>query len=150
MRGRRRAAVPETPAGDLPNRLGALASTRYRPSVIALALLAAAAPGLPAPDLLAAARERLAAERPCPVMEATDITVCGRRRAGRFRVPLVVHAPGDPRHEGVPAERARLLHRTTPIDDLSPFLVGGGMAGVSTTVGGDGSVRAATLRQLAP
>ena len=81
---------------------------------------------------------------------STDVTVCGLRHADRFRVPLVERDPADPRYESVRAERTRLLHRTTPIDDLTPFLVGGGMAGVSTTIGGDGATRVTGLRKLAP
>ena len=106
---------------------------------------------LAAPDadgLVMAARSRLAAEQRCIVdPDTTDITICGLRRADRLRVPFIVHDAGDPRHEGVPAERLRLLHRTTPIQDLSPVLVGGGMVGVSTTVGSDGRV---TTRAPAP
>lgn len=104
-----------------------------------------------APDaaaMLATARERLAAEQRCIVdPDSTDITVCGLRQADRFRVPLVQHDPGDPRHEGVQAERIRLLNRTNPVKELSPFLVGGGMAGVSVGIGFDGSV---TTRKPAP
>ncbi|WP_374944457.1 hypothetical protein [Sphingomonas sp.] len=98
-----------------------------------------------APDdaLLAIARERLAAERRCTVdADSTDITVCGLRQADRFRVPFVVHDPGDPRYETVAAERARLQAPTNPVRELSPFLVGGGMAGVSVGIGSDGSVTA--------
>ncbi len=91
--------------------------------------------------LIASARERLAAERPCVFdPDSTDITVCGLRHADRHRVPFVVHDPGEPRHEGVPAERTRLLARSTPVKDLSPFLVGGGQAGVTVGVGSDGRV----------
>ncbi len=89
--------------------------------------------------LMTTAKARMAAEQPCiQSADATDITVCGRRRADRFRVPLVVHDPGDPAYESVRDERTRLLHRTSPLDDLGPFQVGGGMAGVSVTVGGEG------------
>ena len=91
--------------------------------------------------LITAARERLAAERPCIIdPDSTDITVCGLRQADQFRVPFTGANPGDPRREGVPAERTRLLARSTPLKDLSPFLVGGGMAGVTVGVGFDGQV----------
>lgn len=100
--------------------------------MIPLFLLIAAPPQA---DLVATARERLAAERRCVLdPDSTDITVCGLRRADRFRVPFVVRDPGDPRHEGVHAERVRLLNPTNPVKELSPFLVGGGMAGVSAGV----------------
>lgn len=99
--------------------------------------------------LLDRARQMLSVEQRCPREESTDVTVCGLRRSDRYRVPLVIYAAGDPAHEGVPAERERLLHRTNPIQDLSPFLVGGGMVGVKATVGAGGT-QVATLRPLAP
>lgn len=111
-------------------------------------LLLAASPD--AARMVAAAREQVGGQRCVYDAASTDITVCGLRHADRYRVPFVVHDPGDPRHEGVRAERARLFHRTTPIQELSPFLVGGGMAGVSATVRGDGKASAAGLRKLAP
>jgi hypothetical protein len=114
--------------------------------MLPLLLLAAAAEE--APDLIAAARTRTAAERRC-VRDpgSTDVTVCGLRGADRFRVPFVGPEPGDPRHEGVAAERERLLARSNPVKDLSPFLVGGGMAGVSvsTGLGPGGGLQARTL-----
>lgn len=102
------------------------------------------------PEAMIAKARALVAEPPCvPDPNSTDVTVCGRRNADRFRVPLVVPPePGDPAHEGVPAERERLLHRTNPVQELSPFLVGGGMAGVSATANlGSGEI---TERPLAP
>ena len=101
--------------------------------------------------LIATARERLSPERRCPVETAsTDVTVCGLRRADRYRVPLVEHDPGDPRYEIVAAERNRWLARTTPLHDHSPFLVGGGMAGVHATLTPGGGSHVAGLRPLAP
>ncbi len=99
--------------------------------------------------MLDRARAMMSVERRCPVEATTDVTVCGLRRADRYRAPIVVHDPGDPAHEGVPAERERLLARTNPVHDLSPFLVGGGMAGVKATVGAGGT-QVSTLRALAP
>jgi hypothetical protein len=100
--------------------------------------------------LVEAARTKLSGERGCVVdPQSTDITVCGLRQADRFRVPFIVHDAGDPRREGVQAERVRLLHRTTPLQDLGPFQVGGGHAGVSVTTSADGT-RAAGLRRPAP
>lgn len=99
-------------------------------------------------SLVEAARVLTAPETGCPaVRDSSDITVCGMRRADRFRVPFVVHDPGDPRYEAVPHERERLLHRTNPVQDLSPFLVGGGMAGASLGVSQSGSI---APRPLAP
>ncbi|MBD8469332.1 hypothetical protein [Sphingomonas sp. CFBP 8765] len=100
--------------------------------------------------LLAKAGERLAAEPRCVIDPAsTDITVCGLRQADRFRVPFVEHDPGDPRHESLAAERVRLLNARTPVQDMGPFQVGGGMAGVSVGVGAAG-VTAGGLRKPAP
>ena len=80
-----------------------------------------------------------------------DITVCGRRNADRFRIPFALPPePGDPRQEGVMEERTRLLARTTPVKDLSPFQVGGGMAGVTMDTNARGSGGKPTLRQPAP
>ena len=106
-----------------------------------------------APDaaaMIAAARAQVAGPHCVYDQASPDVTVCGLRRADRYRVPFVTRDPGDPRYEAVAAERARLLHRTTPIQELSPFLVGGGMVGAHMTVSGSGAVHAEGLRQLAP
>ncbi|WP_347093354.1 hypothetical protein [Sphingomonas parapaucimobilis] len=82
---------------------------------------------------------------------ATDITVCGRRNADRFRIPFEIPPePGDRHHEGVMEERTRLLARSTPVKDLSPFLVGGGLAGVTMDTNARGSGGTTTLRKPAP
>ena len=81
---------------------------------------------------------------------STDLTVCGRRNADGFRIPFdVPPEPGDRRHEGVMEERTRLLARSTPIKDMSPFLVGGGHVGLTmdTNPPGNGGM---TLRKPAP
>lgn len=98
--------------------------------------------------LLRTALQRTAAEQRCTeAATARTITVCGRRTADRYRVPLVEIVPGDPAHRSVSEERQALLHRTTPIQDQSLFLVGGGMAGATVTAGGrDGDT---SLRPLA-
>lgn len=98
--------------------------------------------------LMATAKARMAAEQPCiQSADETDITVCGMRTADRYRVPFLVHDAGDPKHESIRDERTRLLHRTSPLADLGPFQVGGGMAGVTMTVGGgDGT----SFRKPAP
>ena len=99
--------------------------------------------------MIATARDQVRGPRCHDEGPSTDVTVCGLRHADRYRVPFIVHDPGDPRYQSVAAERARLLARTTPLQDLSPFLVGGGMAGVHMTVNADG-VRTEGLRRLAP
>jgi hypothetical protein len=120
--------------------------------MLALLLMLASGAGQSDPDgaaaLLATSRAMIAGERCTPDPDTTDITVCGRRRADRFRVPFIVHDEGDPKHEAVRVERDRLLARTNPVKDLSPFLVGGGMSGV--TVSSVSGVTGTTQRKLAP
>jgi hypothetical protein len=111
-------------------------------------LLLSAAPIEDAATLIARSSVVIAGERCAPDPDRTDITVCGRRRADRFRVPFVVHDPGDPKHQSVRVERDRLLNRTNPVQNLSPFLVGGGMAGA--TISSSRGLTGATDRPLAP
>jgi len=69
----------------------------------------------------------------CAAPSGGDVVVCGRRAADRYRVPFIEYDAGDPRHEGVPAERERLLARTNNCEEHSTFLVGCGMAGVTVS-----------------
>ena len=101
------------------------------------------------PDLFARARDVTAIPHCAAVAQPDEVTVCGARRADRYRVPFVVRDPGDPAHEAVMAERARLLHHTSPLEELSPFQVGGGMVGVTVSTGG-GKSQVAGWRPLAP
>lgn len=107
------------------------------------------------PDpLIVAALARTSAEYRCRAdADSTDITVCGLRGADRFRVPFAQHAVA--RADDVRTARATLVHESTPMEDMGPFLVGGGMAGVHAgrtfgpgTDGGKAAVGG--LRQLAP
>ncbi|WP_374944499.1 hypothetical protein [Sphingomonas sp.] len=117
-----------------------------------LVLLIAAAQDVDA--LIATAHARLQAEAHCPIdADVADITVCGRRSADRYRVTFVQRSAAP--EQSVSAERARLLNRTNPVQDLSPFLVGGGFAGVtvgrSFGPGGDGgATHVEGRRPLAP
>ena len=66
----------------------------------------------------------------------SEIVVCGRRRADRWRVPFLLKEAGDPSIQNVPAERAGLIPTRTPCQDRSIFLVGCGKGvGLSMTVG---------------
>lgn len=111
-------------------------------------LLLLAAPAEDAATLVARSSAMIAGERCHSNPNATDITVCGRRQADKFRVPFIVHDEGDPRYEAVIVERDRLLNRTNPVKELSPFLVGGGMAGA--TMSTRSGLTGVTKRPLAP
>lgn len=115
-----------------------------------LALLMAGAEGQ-ADRLIAEHRRLTSVTVRCPERATADeVVVCGRRRADGFRLPLaVLPEPGDPRHEGVPAERERLQARRNNCEEKSAFLIGCGMAGVSMTTDGRGT-RVQTMRQLSP
>lgn len=102
------------------------------------------------PDLMARAHDAIAPAHCAASSEAGEVTVCGARRADRYRVPFTTAEPGDPAHEAVMTERTRLLHRTSPLSELSLFQVGGGMAGVSVTAGGRGDGHITGWRPLAP
>ena len=111
-------------------------------------LLLSAAPIEDAATLIARSATVIAGDRCTPDANKTDITICGRRRADRFRVPFIVHDEGDPKYQPVIVERDRLLNRTNPVQEHSPFLVGGGMSGV--TVSSATGVSGVTNRPLAP
>jgi hypothetical protein len=99
-------------------------------------------------DAIARYREQTVAGPHCAVARSnTDITVCGRRNADRYRVPLVTHDAGDPKNQDVPGERERLLARTSNCEEKSIFLVGCGSVGVSV---GTKGVLLGGERPLAP
>ena len=106
-----------------------------------------------AATLVHKARSMTSADRRCVYdPDTTDITVCGLRNADRFRVPLV-SAPA--RRDDVREQRAALTHARTPMEDMGPFLVGGGSAGVRATVGfgpgeGSGDTKVGGMRTPAP
>lgn len=102
----------------------------------ALMILTAAAQATGPDALIDRYRDKTRAEIRCAeTVDRDEILVCGARSADRFRAPLIAHVAGDPRHEGVYETAARLQARTTPCQDMSLFLVGCGMAGVSAGVG---------------
>nr|MBA3897025.1 hypothetical protein [Sphingomonadaceae bacterium] len=78
----------------------------------------------------------------------SEITVCGNRRADRWRVPFIGYGAGDPRGEGVSAERNRLASAPPVKCGEGAFLGNCGMVGV------DAGVRPASgklrVRPLAP
>ncbi|MEG3163271.1 hypothetical protein U1701_01555 [Sphingomonas sp. PB2P19] len=116
--------------------------------ILLLALQADAA------TLVDTARHLTSAENRCVYdMNSTDITVCGLRQADRFRVPLATQTLD--RRDNVAEQRAALTHARTPMEDMGPFLVGGGSAGVRATVGfgpgeGSGDTHVGGMRTPAP
>jgi hypothetical protein len=101
-----------------------------------------------ADDSLARYRQTTAAGPRCEAAAGTDdIIVCGRRRADRYRLPLIEYDAGDPHDEAVPVEHERLLARANNCDEKSIFLVECGMTGVSV---GTGGVRLGGERPIAP
>jgi hypothetical protein len=100
--------------------------------------------------MVQAARERMTAEHRCiATADSTDITVCGMRRADRFRVPFVGYEPGDPRAETVSGERNRLLAKTDNCQERRAIMVGCGFVGVTMTSNGRGT-SVTGQRKLAP
>jgi hypothetical protein len=89
--------------------------------------------GQSAAGMIAVYEDKTRGDARCAAPAGNDVVVCGRRTADRYRVPLIEHDAGDPYHEGVPAERERLLARTNNCQEHSTFLVGCGMAGVSVS-----------------
>lgn len=79
---------------------------------------------------LARYREATRATIECDTAHTDDIVVCDRREADRWRVPLTSIDADDPRNEGVPAERFRLIERPNNCEEKSAFLVGCGKVGV--------------------
>jgi hypothetical protein len=100
----------------------------------------ATAQSLTAETALMTYSERMATRPNCKrARAANEITVCGRRDADKYRVPLIVYDAGDLRAEGLWGERARIQHQTTPCQGNGPFLVGCGSVGVSVSTKLDGS-----------
>jgi hypothetical protein len=110
--------------------------------IFAFSLLAvpANADSLTAETALMTYNERTATRPNCKrARAANEITVCGRRDADKYRVPLIIYDAGDPRAEGFWGERERIQHQTTPCEENSTFLVGCGSVGVSISTRLDGS-----------
>ena len=103
----------------------------------ALILVAISAP-TGAADLMDTYIDKTSAQPRCKAAAGSDIVVCGRREADKYRVPFLIPTPGDPKRRGVPEERAMLIAQETPCDSLGPFLVGCGAVGVSVSTKIDG------------
>ena len=103
----------------------------------ALILVALAAPA-GAADPMDTYLDKTSAQPRCKAAAGSDIVVCGRREADKYRVPFLIPTPGDPKTRGVHEERATLIAQETPCESHGPFLVGCGAVGVSvsTKIGG--------------
>ena len=106
-------------------------------------------------EMMALAREQVAGPRCRYDTASTDVTVCGLRHADRYRVPFVERTSGTMVADSAARERAALLRRATPLEQLSPFLVGGGHVGVTAGVAfgpgaGSGKASVRGARPLAP
>jgi hypothetical protein len=114
----------------------------------ALILIALAAPA-GATDPMDTYLDKTSAQPRCKAAAGSDIVVCGRREADKYRVPFLIPTPGDPKTRGVPEERAMLIAQETPCESLGPFLVGCGAVGVSvsTKIGGGGKIEYRPLAQ---
>jgi hypothetical protein len=113
----------------------------------ALILVAFAAPA-GAADPMDAYFDKTSAEPRCKAAAGSDIVVCGRRYADKYRVPFLIPTRGDPKTRGVHDERAMLIAQESPCQSLGPYLIGCGAVGVSvSTKFGGGKIE---YRPLAP
>ena len=109
---------------------------------VAMLMLLAAPPEVP----LTTYRERTRAEIACQrTIESSEITVCGRRAADRYRISFVEVDPRD----SVPTQRSQLLEpKMGGCGRVGPFFTDCGAVGISMTSGaGHTSIKP---RQLAP
>ena len=87
-------------------------------------------------DVLTAYRNVTRADVRCAAPQSSDeITVCGRRDADRYRVPLTSIAPRD----DVPLERETLLAPRVNCGRIGMSFADCGFAGVTATTGGAGT-----------
>ena len=66
--------------------------------------------------------------------DSREIVVCARRADDRYRAPLQAYVAGDPRGEGVLAERNRLASEPRQPCGTGAFLACQGMVGVTLTL----------------
>ena len=76
---------------------------------------------------------------------STEILVCGRRAADKWRVPLIEYDAGDPRAETVSGQRNRLASAPKLKCGIGAVLAGCGMVGVSVSTDGQSPPRFRTL-----
>lgn len=78
-----------------------------------------------------------------------EITVCARRDADKWRVPLLTPDPGAIDPDDVPAQRERLIAQPSNCTEMKLMAYGCGAVGV-TMHSGRGGTRLESLRPLAP
>ncbi|MBC7987715.1 MAG: hypothetical protein H7X93_13760 [Sphingomonadaceae bacterium] len=122
---------------------------RFAP-LATLTLIGLAAPAqaeFTAEQALAASRARFAATDDECQSSGREIVVCAQINTNdRYRLPFVAIAPGDPRHESVTAERARLQANPGTCQGWSFFRAQCGSVGVSLSVGAGGARFGGTRR----
>jgi hypothetical protein len=114
-------------------------------STILLGLIAVPATAADPPTV----QKYLALTRVEPLCSApragSEIIVCGRRRADRWRVPFVGYDAGDPRGESVSGERNRIASEPRPPCGTTAFFSTSncGMVGISvgTSIGPGGGLK---------
>ena len=113
----------------------------------ALLILALATPAQA--DVMATYLDRTSVQPRCKAATGTEITVCGRREADRYRVLFVSpQQPGDPKTTNVHEERGRLVARQSNCEQRGALPYGCGMVGVRVSTRlGTGKVE---YRPLAP
>ena len=124
-----------------------MSMSRFVVAVVALGLAGAGPVAAAGP--LDTYRQLTSVEPRCarPTSER-EIVVCGNRRADRWRVPYIGYDSGDPRGEGVMAERERLAADPPLPCGVGAFLTSCGSVGIRVKTSFDGTrVR---LRPIAP
>lgn len=110
--------------------------------MFAILVLAAMPQDMPIEQELAQYRRVTSAVIRCEPEHSDEIVVCAARTADRYRLPLVIPTPGDPRNEGALAERARLLRQPNACETkigATPY--GCGHFGVTAGTGGGRGLR---------
>lgn len=82
------------------------------------------------------------ADRPQP----GEVVVCARRRADRYRLPLVAGQAGT-RADPTPAQRLAAIRPESNCETMSVFLVGCGSVGAGIGIDGDGKRRVLSARE---
>lgn len=113
-----------------------------RTVAVPLACITLLAPFAARADPVVTARALTSAEPRCrSAPSGTDIVVCGRRAADRYRVPFLSYPDGDPRNETVSGERNRLASAPAVKCGLAWNQNTCGAAGASVTVAFGGGLK---------